>query len=223
MGHVPHVYVPGPWPDATIRLTDGIRHHLRKVLRVRAGSTISYTDGKGHIGAGTYGDDEIVRGDEQEVAPASPAIVLAVAPPQSTERARFVVEKAAELAVTELRWLTTLHSGPRIPRRDKADAWAVGALEQSRGAHLMRIGEALDIADVASLDVDLTLAADVGGSPILDVLASHEAGSVAIAVGPEGGFDPQELPENITRVGLGERVLRIETAAIVAAGAARMG
>ncbi len=223
MGHVPHVFVPPPWPDASIRPSDASGRHLRKVMRLDDGSPVSYTDGCGRTGVGTLAGEHIVRGDEEDVVPATPAIVLAVAPPQSTDRARFLVEKAAELAVAELRWLTTRFSGGRTPRRNKAEAWAVGALEQSRGAHRLRIGAGIDAADLADLDVELTLVAERGAVSIREVVASRIPASVGIAIGPEGGFDPGEVPDGLPRVGLGERVLRIETAAIVAAGAFRVG
>ena len=41
--------------------------------------------------------------------------------------------------------------------------------------------------------------------------------SPTVAVGPEGGFAPDELPEDATPLGLGPRVLRTETAAIAVA------
>jgi 16S rRNA (uracil1498-N3)-methyltransferase len=47
------------------------------------------------------------------------------------------------------------------------------------------------------------------------------AAPAAILIGPEGGFDARELDAlgklpNVTRVGLGPRVLRAETAALAA-------
>ena len=37
-----------------------------------------------------------------------------------------------------------------------------------------------------------------------------------IVVGPEGGFDPLEVPETIAKVSIGPVVMRAETAALVA-------
>jgi 16S rRNA (uracil1498-N3)-methyltransferase len=222
VGHVPHVYVPPPWTDESIALSDTVRRHLRKVMRLDDGSPISYTDGRGRIGSGTFAGEEVTRGAEDIVASVRPSIVLAVAPPQATDRARFVVEKAAELAVSELRWLTTRFSGPRFPRREKAEAWAIGALEQSRGAHLMRIGTPLDVAEYQTLGVDLALVADAAAPGILGAVAHLDPETVAIAIGPEGGFGAGEVPDGLLHVGLGDRVLRVETAAIVAVGALRI-
>lgn len=38
-----------------------------------------------------------------------------------------------------------------------------------------------------------------------------------VAVGPEGGLAPEEIPASATKVDLGRTILRVETAAIVAA------
>ncbi|MFM7094556.1 MAG: 16S rRNA (uracil(1498)-N(3))-methyltransferase, partial [Actinomycetota bacterium] len=66
------------------------------------------------------------------------------------------------------------------------------------------------------------------GIPLVDVIALSGAGvadpdGVALSaehrlliVGPEGGFDADEIPPSITRVNIGPAVLRAETAALVA-------
>jgi len=67
----------------------------------------------------------------------------------------------------------------------------------------------------------------VGPVPSAEVLKSAAAsepggrpvgpGDVTIAVGPEGGWSPAELTEAADTVSLGPHVLRVETAAVVAA------
>jgi 16S rRNA (uracil1498-N3)-methyltransferase len=59
------------------------------------------------------------------------------------------------------------------------------------------------------------------GEPISCAAATLRSGPVALLVGPEGGFDQTELDafdklSFVTRVGLGPRVLRAETAALAA-------
>jgi RsmE family RNA methyltransferase len=46
---------------------------------------------------------------------------------------------------------------------------------------------------------------------------------MVVAIGPEGGFADDEIPPGVLRVGLGERVLRVETAAIAVAAFLRLG
>ncbi len=208
MGHVPHVFVPPPWPDGDLPVGERTDHHLRKVLRRRPGDPVSYTDGAGAAGTGTLTGAGIGRGDETVAPRPAPAVTLAVAPPARAERARFVVEKAAELGIDRLVWLATTHSEGRAPAAAKAAAWAVGALEQSRGAFLM----AVDGPEPASaLPSPLWVADPSGGAPPL------LTAPVAVLVGPEGGFAPGEVPGAALPISLGGRILRVETAALAAA------
>lgn len=176
-------------------------------------SAVSYTDGLGVVGSGKFAEGGIVRGEERQVA-RPPAPSIAVAPTQSTERNRFIVEKCAELGVVRLDWLASRHGQGRPPRGEKSKAWAVSALQQSRGAHLMDIGESE--CGLGGLD-GVVVVADPAG---IDSLELDPAWPVTIVIGPEGGFAPDELPSHLPKWKLNERVLRTETATVVAAALA---
>lgn len=207
MGHVPHVFVPPPWPDGYLTLGPRPDHHLRKVLRRRPGDPVSYTDGAGIVGHGRLTERGIERGDETEEVMAGPEVTIAAAPPSRAERARFLVEKLAELGVDHLVWLTTTHGEGRVPAADKAAAWAIAALEQSRGVRLMSVSGPARIGDLPGL---LWVADTAGDAPV------PVGESVTVAVGPEGGFAAGEVPAWARPVALGRRVLRVETAAVAA-------
>jgi molecular chaperone DnaJ len=139
MGHVPHLFLPGPWEGSRLQLGDDHLHHLGRVLRMGDGAEVTYTDGAGTVGEGWLAEAAIERGVETP-GPSTASLELAVAPPASRQRARFVVEKLAELGVRRLIWVRTRHTEGRPPANDKSKAWAVSALEQSRGAWLMAVG-----------------------------------------------------------------------------------
>lgn len=206
MRHVPHLYLPAPWNETRLHPAVEQSRHLRTVLRMRSGEPVSYTDGEGTVGTGTLADDGVERGDEHRPSPTPPLLTLVVAPPSSRERCRFLVEKCAEIGVSRLHWTTTAHSEGRPPSAAKARAWAVSALEQSRGAWLMETGA------VALRDLDPTelVVADPGGSSV------PPTGRGTLLVGPEGGLAPDEIPPGAARLALGPTVLRTETAAVVA-------
>jgi 16S rRNA (uracil1498-N3)-methyltransferase len=187
-------------------------HHLRRVLRLRDGAPVSYTDGAGRQGEGRLDADGVLRGPEVEVA-SLPDLTIAVAPPKATSRARFIVEKLTELGVSRLVWLDTKRGEGRPPRPGKAIEWAIGALEQSRGAHLMEIDGPQPVAGPWSAQV---VVADQAGEPFARVVAAHAVPDVVL-VGPEGGFDDGELPVAAARAALAVTTLRTETAAVVAA------
>lgn len=209
MAHIPHLYLPPPWEASSLPLTELQHHHLRKVLRVEDRAPVSYSDGQGSVGMGKLGPEGIVRGDESRVSRPSPVLTVAVAPPHASDRTRFIVEKLGELGVDHLVWLTSDFGQARAPRVDKAVRWAIGALEQSRGAWLMAVGGNARIADVPRP----AWVVHPGGGPL-----PTPTGDVTLVIGPEGGFSPEELTRADTTVGLGARVLRVETAAVVASG-----
>lgn len=206
MSRIPHLYLPAPWPDSAIPLTAATHHHLLKVLRLTPGAEVSYTDGQGTVGGGLLGNDEVARGSEERSDLPEGLITVAVAAPTRVERARFVVEKLAELGVDRLVWLDADRGEGRPPSLEKARAWAVAALEQSQGAFLMEVSGPVE---PGALEGPLVAAVPGGGAYLEGV------GGVTLLVGPEGGWADDELPEGAVGVGLGSRTLRTETAAIV--------
>ena len=65
--HVPHVFVPIPWGPEHINLTDAQLLHLTRVVRLRQGAVVSYTDGAGTHGSGQLSESGITRGEESKV------------------------------------------------------------------------------------------------------------------------------------------------------------
>jgi 16S rRNA (uracil1498-N3)-methyltransferase len=204
--HVPHLLVEGAWDDDSLVVTKEQLHHLEKVLRVTSGEEVSYTNGRGTVGTGVFRDGRIVRDRELTVPRPSP-LTLAVAPPASRDRCRFLVEKLSELGVARLVWLSTNRGEGRIPHVGKSSLWAVSALEQSRGGWLIDVGT--DLVSWGDLDRPLVVAVPGGGSEIFEVRT--------VAIGPEGGLDSAEIPPDAASIDLGSTILRVETAAVVAA------
>jgi 16S rRNA (uracil1498-N3)-methyltransferase len=206
MGHVPHLFLPAPWEGSRVEVSPQQRHHLEKVLRAGEGREVGYTDGEGLVGAGVYGSGEVERGEESSVPRPSDLTVVA-APPDNRDRARFMVEKLSEMGVAELRFLETRHGHGRPPRPDRAQSWAVSGLEQSRGAWLLRIPE----KSVTLADLEQPFA-------VCDPAGSTDLPSArTVVIGPEGGWAPGEVPDAARLWGLGDTVLRLETAVLVAA------
>lgn len=210
MGHVPHLFIPAPWTSQTLHIPSSTDHHLRRVLRMTDGQSVTYTDGQGRIGDGRLIASAIERGPETSLPLPQLELTLAVAPPHDKDRMRFLVEKLTELEVRRLRWLRTRFGTRRLPEMSKCKAWAQSALEQSRGAWLMEIEQGW--IEPADLDAD-TLFADVGAGPIAFPIQR----ATTVAIGPEGGWDIGEFPQGARRFGMGRTVLRVETAAVVAA------
>ena len=210
MRHIPHLYLPSPWEAGEITLSDDHGHHLRKVLRLGDGSALSYTDGAGTIGAGTLRDGSLVRGSESRRERPEPGVAVAVAPPRTPHRLRYLVEKLAELGIDRIYWLTTRHGEGRPPRPDKAVAWARAALEQSRGAWLLGLEGPTTVEDLPESSTLWVAERETKPPP------SVVKGGILV-IGPEAGFEEGEVPASANRIALGRRVLRVETAAVAGA------
>jgi RsmE family RNA methyltransferase len=180
--------------------------HLSKVVRVSRGDKVTYTDGLGRVGSGRLGSQVIDRGEEQLV-PRGVEVTVAVAPPANKDRQRYLVEKLAELGVTRLRWLRTSQGAGRVATGAKQFSWVLAAVEQSRGAWLMETSD--DMVTWEDLETPFVVC-DPSGEPATPSVAT-------VAIGPEGGWADGEIPAGSAVWSLGRNVLRVETAAVVAA------
>ncbi len=215
MGHRPHLYLPPPWTGPVIELSNNQRHHLLSVLRVQDSEALTYTDGAGRMGVGHLHGGSVIRSTEESRPAPRPRLTLAVAPPRDKDRARFLVEKAGELEVARIVWLSTRYGQGHPPPLGKATAWAVAALEQSQGVHLLVIEPAPvspDQLGSQSWSGETWLAVGDG-----DPLPGEAPETITVAIGPEGGWAPEELGLGLPRIGLGRTTLRVETAALTVA------
>ncbi len=206
MKHVPHVVVGAPWDGVELALSVVQWRHLTKVLRMKRGKPLTYTDGLGNFGEGALSDHSIERGPEREVSRGT-ELTVAVAPPSNKDRQRYLVEKLAELGVSRLQWLETTYGSGRIANPGKVFSWVSAALEQSRGSWLMETTP--DLVKWTELEAP-TVVCDRGGGKL-------EVRPRTVVIGPEGGFSELEIPTDVDKWDLGPNVLRVETAAVVAA------
>jgi 16S rRNA (uracil1498-N3)-methyltransferase len=206
MKHVPHLVIGAPWDGPKLHLSVVQWRHLTKVMRMKSGQHVTYTDGLGTIGQGILGPQTVDRGEEETVE-RRPRLTIAVAPPSNKDRQRFLVEKLAELGVARLLWLKTAHGENRVANPAKVFSWVHAAVEQSRGAYLMETSG--ELVELSQLEGDVVICHPGG--------AANPGGADVIAIGPEGGFSDEEIPDGARLWDLGPTTLRVETAAIVAA------
>jgi 16S rRNA (uracil1498-N3)-methyltransferase len=192
-------------------LTDEAAHHVLRVLRVGEHEPVTITDGHGrwrtcYITAGAVR----AAGDVVAVGCHPDPSTIALAIPKQ-DRPEWVVQKATELGVDRI---VFLHAERSVVR------WEGDRAER----HLIRLGRVAGEALMQSRQV--WLPEIVGPLPAADVLpgavAAEPGGRTVtradrvIAIGPEGGWTPDELALARDRVALGDAVLRVETAALVA-------
>jgi 16S rRNA (uracil1498-N3)-methyltransferase len=212
---------PGP-----VLLAGPEAHHLRTVSRLRPGDAVCLFNGDGHeYPARVVSLDR--QGVELEVLRVeSPrrehGFRLEVAAPlPKGDRAQFLLEKLTELGVTHFVPLRTARSvvHPRETKLDRLERHVIEASKQCGRNVLLQVGPLTPWAAYCRRP-DLPARKLLGhlGGPALGSTAPVDT---AIAVGPEGGFTEEEIAEaqeaNWALVGLGPRILRVETAAVVLA------
>ena len=233
---MPRFYCPLVLPvGAELELPAAAARHVQ-VLRLQPGARLTLFNGEGGEASAQVlqmGRSQVrvqVLAHEAIERENLRSVQLALVMP-ANERMDWLVEKATELGVTAIQPLQGAHSVLRLKgeRADKKVAhWqaiASAACEQcgrNRLPTIAPVREALDwlsAAPAAPLRALLSLAPDA--RPLASLLAGQaEARPVSFFSGPEGGLAPSE--ETAARavgfvpVSLGPRILRAETAALLA-------
>lgn len=197
-------------------LDDETVHHLRDVLRLRDGETVSVGDGRGSWRLCRFvGDGRLdIESDVATTSPRTRKVSIAMVPVKG-DRTEWAAEKLVELGVDEIILLAPTR---RAVVRWDDDKWSHQA--ERYGRIILAAARQSRCLWLPSLrtNVDMSALAKQAGAAVADIGATpFDGGAVStVVIGPEGGFDPDEI-EGTTRVELADSVLRAETAAVVAA------
>jgi 16S rRNA (uracil1498-N3)-methyltransferase len=234
---IPRFYVPaGLAAGNTVELPQTAAHHALRVLRLRDGAPIVLFDGQGQEFAARLQapDANVSRsralvGDGGAVDRECATSVTLVQALSAQDKIDWLVEKAVELGAVHVvltpaaRSVVRLEPARQQRRQQRLQDIAVAACCQCGRNRIPRI----EIAD--GLEQALRQAGGAAARWILepdaaDGLPVAAAASISVAIGPEGGFTPQELALarslDYLPVRLGPRVLRTETAGLAAISAA---
>jgi len=194
-------------------LEDDDHHHLARVRRVRDGDALVLADGTGRwVRARMAGRRPTVEGEPVDAVRATPAVGIGFGLSKGV-KPEWCVQKLTELGVDRIRPFTAARSVVRWDgtkaeaARARLQKVAREAARQSRSPWVPIVEPLATWAEVAALPG--ACRADRGGAP-----PSLERRLVL--VGPEGGWDDEELSVPLPVVALGAGVLRAETAAITA-------
>jgi 16S rRNA (uracil1498-N3)-methyltransferase len=220
--------------DQTIQITGDLAHHLRDVLRCRKGEVIELVDEQKtryRVSLDQFDKRRVVAKIlEKESSPEQPDLLITlVQAVLKGPKMDWVIQKATELGANVILPVVTERTIAR-PRKERElhqrERWQKIAIEAAQ-----QCGRT-DIADVkasVSLDAlcekppeaDLKLVLweaerERSLKSVLTDLPPYE--SIALLVGPEGGFSPSEI-EKVQKAGwtpvtLGRRILRAETASL---------
>lgn len=244
MSSTPRLFVsPDLCAGHVIALDDEQSNYLLRVLRLQVGAPVRVFNGRDGEWEACIDAVQGKRGSLQSVkqvrpqppAPAS-APVLLFAPVKKAET-DFIVEKATELGVAKIWPVLTDRTQTRTVRLDRFHKIALEAAEQTERLDLPEVEDlqplaaALDalsegtrivFCDERGDDSEAPWGGNTGrAGPIAEVLQGLPDVPVAILIGPEGGFTPDERAwlrgrADTVAVSLGPRILRAETAAVAA-------
>ncbi len=206
--------------------------HLTRVLRVEAGQRYEISDNHNvYLAEIETARKEYVsfRTLEKLALPEPRVRLILCAALIKFDHFEWMIEKATELGVSEIVPVETIRSERGLERaaHKRVERWrriAVEASQQSRRAFLPEVSEPESLRDVLAREATSKLALDenpVAGR-LNDALPAtrSQQDSVAMLIGPEGGWTEQERSEFTvaawTPVSLGPLILRAETAALAA-------
>jgi 16S rRNA (uracil1498-N3)-methyltransferase len=190
-----HVVSPIEFDGREIEVTGHAYQHLFRARRMRVGEEMRIVDGEGRARRGVVARVErahgvVALGSSAPSFEAARSVELVVSPPKP-DRVAWLVEKATELGVAAVRFVHT--------DRTARDERSFGA------SQILRLRR-----------VALSAVEQCGRAVVPD----GDTSGLVVLIGPEGGWSDEERTRfdsaGIERRDLGERVLRVETAAVAA-------
>lgn len=230
-----HFFVePSQIQGKRIVITGGDVNHVKNVLRMKPGEEISVSngvDGKEYrCGIVAFTEEEVIcelRFIKEDGVELPSKVYLFQGLPKA-DKMELIVQKAVELGACEIIPVSAGRSVVKLDEK-KAEArvsrWqgiAEAAAKQSRRSVVPKVKDVMSMKEAvsyaASLDVKLIpyeLAEDMAKTKeVINGIRSGE--SVAVFIGPEGGFEEKEIAmameQGFLPITLGKRILRTETA-----------
>ncbi|MEW6244279.1 MAG: RsmE family RNA methyltransferase [Bacillota bacterium] len=211
-------------------------HQINRVLRLSPGDRLCavLVDGREFVvEIGLITQDTIIARivGTVERRTESPVRVTLLQGLPKGDKIDYIVQKCTELGIDRLVLAVCARSVPRWEERrakDKISRLTRIACEAAEQSGRLRVPSILGLFSfeeavnrLATGGLMLIPWEEYRGKGIKDVLrAARSAKEVSVIIGPEGGFDPKEvraaMDAGATPVRLGPRVLRTETAAVVA-------
>lgn len=236
-----HFFVkPSQINDRTVIITGDDVNHIRNVLRLRAGDEVSISNGADgreyRCGIETVEPDKVtcsVRFIRENGVELVSQVYLFQGIPKG-DKMEQIIQKTVELGVYEIipvemrRCIGRIDPGKEAAKLARWQAISEAAAKQSkRGVvpnikGVMNFDEALDYA--RDMDIKLVpyeLESIISGSSAMNetrkaIDSIKDNQSIAIFIGPEGGFDESEVDRAVGSgakpITLGRRILRTETA-----------
>jgi 16S rRNA (uracil1498-N3)-methyltransferase len=202
-------------------------NHLARVMRHGEGDRISIVDGAGmaYIAVVHTIDKRTARcrieSAHPELHEPTHKLALAVGVLKNPSRFEVIVEKATELGVGTIIPMMTTRTVPRHARTERWNTIALAAMKQCGRCRLPVVEPLTPFEDVISRKAAWRVILHERAFAPLGACSAAPGATIIACVGPEGGFTDDEVSQagqlGWEVVAIGERRLRTETAAMIAA------
>lgn len=211
-----------------VKINDEEQTHISKVLRMRDGEEIYVTDGKGNLAKGKLlFEGKKISLDTSEIRENLPKfsthLHIAIAPTKNIDRIEFFLEKATEMAVSEVSLIQTEKTERKNLNVDKLRKQSIAASKQSLRFHFPVLNDLVRFSDfIKTLDPKTTFVAHCNENlERIDLRVINPGKNITFLIGPEGDFSDKEIQllaeRGIRAVSLGNQRLRTETAGVFVA------
>lgn len=221
--------------SSRIILDEEQSRHIAKSLRMRQGDMITVCDGS----ETDYGCiiDEITKTQValkvcyKQVSQSEPSVKVSLyqGVPKG-DKTEDIIQKSVELGVFEITPVLTKRSVSRPDDKQAAkkqiryNKIALEAAQQSGRGIIPRVHKMTAFKEaVESCTADLKIIFYEGGGEPLKSIINNDIKSIAVFIGPEGGFEKEEVDAVLNsggiRATLGKRILRTQTAPAAALSA----
>ncbi len=202
-------------------------HHLKNVLRLKAGNLIELLNGKGTIFTARIKklgkEVELGIEDRQDYPLINPSIHIAQGLLKG-KKMDFLIQKATELGINGFQPFTSLHGVATAPSASKRERWQkimVEACKQSGRAEFMKIGKIKDFSRICdtgdNFEERIILWENEPNNTLQTIGDICAVNSILVIIGPEGGFSRTEIDRAMDKgfrsVKIGGITLRAESAA----------
>ena len=226
-------------PDAVaegrVTVTGEDAVHALRVLRMRAGDQAMIYDGANHAYMGTVEtaakDSLTLSLGPMQTLQTEPAtrITLCQGMPKAG-KLELILQKGTELGITAFLPFYSARSVPKPGKGEKAERYqrvVYEAAKQSGRGVLPTVERPVDfpefLREMDGHELALVAWEEEHGQALSRVLRENPSRDIALIIGPEGGFGPEEVAQmkehGVLPVTLGPRILRTETAGLVMAAA----
>jgi 16S rRNA (uracil1498-N3)-methyltransferase len=221
-------WIADTWTENSASLTGEQASHLARVLRAEKGQIFDVVAGGflHRAEVASVSDSEVVFTLHEEMESASALPIHLLMAVFKFDHMEWGIEKATELGVARITPVLARRTEKHLAQAaaKRVERWrkiALEAAKQSRRSDVPEIGEPVSLKVALSAEaspVKLLLAETEHENALAHALRDAGEGEVALAIGPEGGWTPEEMKlfseQGWRHVTLGPRILRAETAAI---------